>query len=141
MAKIERTMRQRLIQAIEQVLNADIPGTPKISQLRLSQGKLSGRVMYVALPGSGNKSKNVLSHRAQQVLGTINRQRKATSAVIQDALDVNRNVIAGAIHELKQAKFVKAVPVGGPAAFETANEFRPRTAKAAGKKTRKRARK
>jgi predicted HTH transcriptional regulator len=121
MAKEQRNDRRsdvrRIIQAIESVLNREIPGTPRLS------GTTSGRVLYVALPGSGNKSKNVLSQRAQQVLATIGRQRKATSAALQKALDVNRNVIAGAIHELKQAKFVKAVPAG--AAFETAGEFRP----------------
>lgn len=117
----------RIIKAIESVLNSEIPGTPRISQMRQTPDGLAGRVMYVALPGSGNKSKNVLSRRAQQVLASINRQRKATSAAIQEALDVNRNVIAGAIHELKQARFVKAVPVGP--ALETAHEFRPRSAR------------
>jgi hypothetical protein len=115
---------QRIIQAIESVLNAEIPGTPRISQVRRTSAGLTGRVMYVALPGSGRKSKNVLSRRAQQVLATINRLRKATSAAIQEALEVNRNVIAGAVHELKQAKFVKAVPVGP--AMEVVGEFHPR---------------
>ncbi len=120
---------KKIVRGIEELLNAEIPGTPRISQVRLSKGgAISGRVMYVALPGSGNKSKNVLSRRAQQVLAAINRQRKATSAALQESLDVNRNVIAGAIHELKQAKFVKAMPAGP--AFESAGEFRPRVRKA-----------
>lgn len=145
MAKIERSMRQRIIQAIEDVLNAEIPGTPRISQVRLSKGgSLSGRVMYVALPGSGKKSQNVLSHRAQQVLATINRQRKATSAALQDALEVNRNVIAGAIHELKQAKFVSVQRVPNVSAFESAGEFQPGRVRATAadrkRKTRKKTR-
>lgn len=124
MAKVQRSEQmRRIIQSIEEILNAEIPWTPRISQVRRTpEGKLAGRVMYVALPGSPKKSQNVLSHRAQQVLATINRQRKATSAALQDALTVNRNVIAGAIHELKQARFVKVVPVGGS---ESAAEFRP----------------
>jgi hypothetical protein len=138
MAKIERTLQQRIIQAIESVLNTEIPGTPRISGLKVAQGEdgrpmlTSGRVMYVALPGSGNKSRNVLSHRAQQVLAVINRKQRATSKALQAALNVNRNVIAGAVHELKQLKLVRTEPVlVGGQAFDVAHEFQPRRAKAA----------
>lgn len=107
MAKIERNDVRQLMQRFEAFLNQEVPGTPRVP-------RTGGRVMYVALPGTGRKSQNVLSNRAKQVLGAINRRRRATAAALQDTLKVNRNVIAGAIHELKQAQFVHAIPVGGP---------------------------
>ena len=113
MANVQRIHVQRIIQGIEELLNKEIPGTP---QLKMTTR--GGRVMYVALPGSGRKSKNVLSRRAQQVLGAINRQRRATAGALQKTLDVNRNVIAGAVHELKRQHFIQAVPAGVP--FEAA---------------------
>lgn len=116
MAKMQRSDVKRILKSIEQMLNANIPGTPSMA--------MGGRVLYVALPGSGTKSRNVLSPRAQEVLVAIGRQRKATSAALQKSLKVNRNVIAGAIHELKRAKFVQVVPAGGP--MESAGEYRPR---------------
>lgn len=95
-----------LARRVEEALNAQIPGTPR----------LGARVMYVALPGTGRKSLNVLSPRAKQVMAYINRNRRASSGALQVALSVNRNVIAGAIHELKQAGFVRADQVGSLAA-------------------------
>jgi hypothetical protein len=113
---------------IEKVLNEPIPGTPNISGLRRNADglQLQGRVMYVALPGSKRKSQNVLSRRAQQVLGQVNRTGRATAAALMDALEVNRNVIAGAVHELKQAGFLASQPADWSAAYEAAAEYKPR---------------
>lgn len=91
---------QDMVAKIEALMNTPIPGTPK----------MPGRVLYVAIPGSNKKSRNVLSRRATQVLIQIERKRRVSSKALQEALHVNRNVIAGAIHELKQAGFVKSEP-------------------------------
>ncbi len=110
-------LRQQIIRSIEAVLNQQIPGTPRVSH----------RVLYVALPGGGSKSRNALSSRAKQVLGILNRRRKVTSAALQQALKVNRNVIAGAIHELRQARFVDSEPL--MAGIETTSPKRKRARK------------
>jgi DNA segregation ATPase FtsK/SpoIIIE-like protein len=115
---MSRTEVRRLIKGIEELLNTEIPGTPRIG----------GRVMYVALPGTGSKSKDVLSPRAQQVMAFLARNRKASSQALQKALKVNRNVIAGAVHELKQAKFVRSERFEPD---QVAAESRPRRAVAA----------
>jgi hypothetical protein len=130
------TKIRRMLAMIEKVLNEPIPGTPNISGLRRSTDglQLQGRVMYVALPGSKRKSQNVLSHRAQQVLGQVNRQGRATAAALMDALEVNRNVIAGAVHELKQAGFLASQPA--TVGSESAAGYKPRQA-ATTKRTRK----
>jgi hypothetical protein len=125
---------RRIMGMIEKVLNEPIPGTPNISGIRRNaEGNLQGRVMYVALPGSKRKSQNVLSHRAQQVMGLVNRTGRTTAAALMEALEVNRNVIAGAVHELKQAGFLasKAVvgEVGGGRNYEAAAEVKPRARK------------
>lgn len=132
---------RRAIAMIEKVLNAPIPGTPNISSIhRNAEGNLQGRVMYVALPGSKRKSLNVLSHRAQQVMGQVNRTGRTTAAALMDALEVNRNVIAGAVHELKQAGFLASKAaiggdLGGGRNYEAAAEVKPRARKV--KKNRK----
>lgn len=92
---------QEFFSKVEQALNTPIPGTPK----------MPGRVLYVAIPGTGKKSRNVLSRRATQVLIQIERKRRVSSKQLQAALRVNRNVIAGAIHELKQEGFIRSEPV------------------------------
>jgi hypothetical protein len=118
---MKRTDIDRIVKAIEASLNAEIPGTPRIT------GRVvGGRVMYVALPGKG-KNREALSRRAGQVLAAIARKKEATSKALQGALRVNRNVIAGAIHELKQAKLVKAVTMPEPALAQSVAEHRPRT--------------
>lgn len=66
--------------------------------------------MYVAMPGRG-KNRKELTARATEVLDFLTSHKNATSAVLQKGLKVNRNVIAGAIHELKQAGFVKSEPI------------------------------
>lgn len=132
---LDRVRKQ--VHRLEVLLNTEIPGTPRISQVRRAAGAdgkvgFQGRVMYVALPGTGSKSQNVLSPRAKQVLGQINRHRRATAAMLQEALEVNRNVIAGAVHELKKAGLVAAETVGGGAN----DSWRP-TQVAAGQRPRK----
>lgn len=89
------------IATLEAMLNSPIPHTPA----------MPGRVLYVAIPGSGRgkKTRGVLSRRATQVLIQIERKRRVSSKGLQSALRVNRNVIAGAVHELKKAGFVKSV--------------------------------
>jgi hypothetical protein len=93
-----------LIERLETFLNREIPNTPRIT------GSLGGRVMYVPLPGS-QRSRAALSKRAAEVLAMIERNNAATSAQIQATLNVNRNVVAGAIHELKQFRLVKPQPI------------------------------
>lgn len=86
---------------VERVMNTPIPGT-------------GGRVLYVHIPGSG-KNRAALSRRAAEVLAFITKARGASSADLQRGLHVNRNVIAGAIHELKQAHCVEAEATAGEA--------------------------
>lgn len=109
---------KRLVRMIESMLNREIPGTPKIG----------GRVMYLPLPGTGSKARHVLSPRAQQVFSFLIKLGKpASSADLQKGLRVNRNVIAGAVHELKAKRALKRVQVGGRReAVEVAAEAPPR---------------
>lgn len=95
----------RLLAQLETLLNTEIPNTP-----RISGRAIGGRVMYVPLPGK-KRIRTELSKRAAQVLDLIERNHAATSAQIQATLHVNRNVVAGAIHELKQFKLVKPQPI------------------------------
>lgn len=127
---------RRLVEQIEKVLNDPIPGTPNISGVRRNaEGNLQGRVMYVALPGSKRKSQNVLSRRAQQVLGQVNRTGRTTAAALMDTLEVNRNVIAGAVHELKQAGFLATEPaMASGSGYQVAAEHTPRKRKKATRK-------
>lgn len=86
---------RKALRGTEKVMNRPIPGT-------------GARVMYVAIPGKG-KNREELTARAQEVLGFLNQagnRHRATAADLVKGLKVNRNVIAGAIHELKQAGFV-----------------------------------
>lgn len=121
------TRIRRILALIEKTLNEPIPGTPNISRKR--GGNPQGRVMYVALPGSKKKTQ-MLSHRAQQVMGQINRKGRITAAALMSALEVNRNVIAGAVHELKQAGFLGTEPaMASGAEYQTAAEHQPRKRK------------
>lgn len=124
------TQIRRILAMIEKTLNEPIPGTPNISGVRRNaEGNLQGRVMYVALPGSKRKSQNVLSHRAQQVMGLVNRTGRTTAAALMDALEVNRNVIAGAVHELKQAGFLATEALAsapGTRNYQAAAGYKPR---------------
>lgn len=90
---------RKALRGFERTMNRPIPGT-------------GGRVMYVALPGRG-KNRRELSERATEVLAFITTHKNVTSAALQAGLKVNRNVIAGAMHELKQAGFVKSEPIAG----------------------------
>lgn len=126
---------RKFVEGIEKVLNEPIPGTPNISGVRRNAaGNFQGRVMYVALPGSKRKSQNVLSRRAQQVMGQINRTGRTTAAALMDALEVNRNVIAGAVHELKQAGFLATEALTSGPAYQTAAGYKPRARKKNGRK-------
>lgn len=102
--KVERIMRQevpgstRMLRRAEQIMNTEIPGT-------------GSRVLYVAMPGRG-KTRKAISSRATEVLTYLRKQRKATAADLMKALDVNRNVIAGAVYELRQAGLIKSQATG-----------------------------
>lgn len=94
-----------VLERLEAFFNREIPNTPRIT----GRG-VGGRVMYVSLPGS-KRSRAALSQRASEVFALIERNRAVTSAQIQSTLNVNRNVVAGAIHELKEFKLVKPQPI------------------------------
>lgn len=92
-----QTEVRKTLRGVERTMNRSIPGT-------------GGRVMYVAVPGRG-RNRRELSARAQEVLTFLTHHKNATSRALQEGLRVNRNVIAGAIHELKQAGFVQSEPL------------------------------
>jgi len=96
-ARMIRVEVRKALRHTERTMNKPIPGT-------------GGRVMYVAVPGQGRNRAEV-SRRAGQVMAFLAKQQAATSAAIQRSLRVNRNVVAGAIHELKRAKLVRSEPV------------------------------
>lgn len=97
LVRMIRVEVRKALRGVERTMNRPIPGTG------------AGRVMYVAVPGRG-KNRKELTARASEVLSFLNKKHKATSAALQKGLKVNRNVIAGAIHELKEAGFVKSAP-------------------------------
>lgn len=107
MSKVERqklsmiSQIRGLLDRVERIGNAEIPGTPRIG----------GRVSYVPLPGSTVKARNILSPRALQVYRAIAKQKRATSRDLQKAMRVNRNVIAGALAEMRAAGLVKSESV------------------------------
>lgn len=102
MSKSERaTVISEIRSLLERLGNTEIPGTPKFG----------GRVTYVPLPGSSVKARNILSPRARQVYRTIRKQKRATSRDLQRALRVNRNVIAGALAEMRAASMIKSEPI------------------------------
>lgn len=86
-----------VVRAVERALNTEIPG-------------LGPRVRYVVLPGRGIHRRK-LNRRAREVLRAIRAQRGATSAELQRLLKVNRNVVAGAVHRLRQARAIKSETV------------------------------
>lgn len=83
-----------VLRSVERALNTAIPGT-------------GPRVRYVVLPGRGIHRRK-LNARAREVLKAIRKQRGATSAELQAFLKVNRNVVAGAVHRLRQARAIKS---------------------------------
>lgn len=97
LVRMIRVEVRKALRGVERTMNRPIPGT-------------GGRVMYVAMPGRG-KNRKELTDRAQEVLTFLSKHKNATSAALQKGLKVNRNVIAGAIHELKNAGFVKSTPI------------------------------
>ncbi len=107
--KIEKLLKQDiqvgdLAARIEEVINKEIPHTPRISGRRRK-----ARVLYVALPGRG-KAKTQLTARTLQVWEYLQAHQHQSAIAMQANLQVNRNVIAGAIHELKKAGLVKVEP-------------------------------
>lgn len=102
---------RRLGEQVEALVNAPIPGTGRMPL----QG---ARVLYMTLPGTKadriyKKARAAkLSARATEVLAFLVKQQKASSAALQKGLKVNRNVIAGAVHELKQAGLIVSQPLG-----------------------------
>lgn len=98
LARMIRVEIRKALRQTERTMNKPIQGTG------------TGRVLYVAMPGRGrNRAK--LTERADQVMAFLAKHQKATSAAIQAQLKVNRNVVAGAIHELKQANLVRVEPL------------------------------
>jgi predicted HTH transcriptional regulator len=97
-ARMIRVEVRKALRQTERTMNQPIKGTG------------TGRVLYVAIPGRGH-NRVELTTRARQVLVFLARHQKVTSDAIQAQLRVNRNVVAGAIHELKQAKLVRSEPI------------------------------
>lgn len=79
---------------LERALNRPIDGT-------------GARVLYVALPGRGLHRREV-TRRATQVLEYLERYKAASARELQRALKVNRNVISGAVFELRTAKLIRS---------------------------------
>lgn len=105
----------RIVRAFERLLKDESSGTPRVRHA-------GRRVAYVAQPGSASKKRQGLTPRAKQVFGYLARHRRATAVALQKALRVNRNVIAGAVHELKQVGFVRSEALAG-GAFQSASEY------------------
>lgn len=125
--KVNTVELKGLLRRLEQLLNAPIPGTPTIG----------GRVRYVPLPGRG-RNRAHLTARAAQVFEYLQRKGGETAAGLAAGLKVNRNVIAGAMHELRKARLVRSEPFegqrvrgGGRLATASASEYshRPRKGK------------
>lgn len=91
--------KQQLVKQIEELILASDAGHSAVRR----------EVIYVALRPAKRRVK--LSRRAIQVLRAVRKTRQATSHALQVALNVNRNVIAGAVHELKQAGVLKSALV------------------------------
>ena len=133
---MERSDVKALVRKIEELLNTEVtilPGRAKRREPEAASGDehdpnppIGGRIMYVPLPGTGRRFQ--LSPRAQQVFSFLTRNRKASPKALQVALKVNRNVIAGAVHELKAKHAIRTESVGpsGRRLVETAAEHAPR---------------
>jgi hypothetical protein len=100
---------------IADLLTREIPGTEHIGVRAVARSdaakafSAAGRVEYTRLKGS---VKN-LSARAQQVIETLDRHKgHGTSADLQKWMKVNRNVIAGALHELRQHRLIRSNRIG-----------------------------
>jgi hypothetical protein len=93
---------EKLLKAIEAAITADIPGTPQLGLAR------AGRVQYRRMRGSVKS----LSVRARQVIEALDKHKGVgTARDLQAWLKVNRNVIAGALHELRQAQMIRSEPL------------------------------
>lgn len=91
-----RTLRalRTASKALEAVLNAQVTPGP--------------RVLYVVVPGRG-VNRRTLTRRGQQFLAYIQKRGgKATAADLQRGLRVNRNVVSGAVFELRKKRIVKS---------------------------------
>lgn len=94
-----------LAKRIMSILQAEVPYTPKVGPPLRHAFTAQGRVEYHRLKGSIKE----LSARARQVIEALDKhQGHGTSADLQKWLKVNRNVIAGALHELRQAHLIRA---------------------------------
>lgn len=102
MAKSE--MRQ-LIRKIERLLNAEVPGTPAIG----------GRVRYVALPGSGRKSRlsrTKVKGRPAEVLAVVRAENgRAEVGTICEKLGLSYKSASAALHQLRRMKLVESRPL------------------------------
>lgn len=115
-----------LARKIAKTLNTDIPHTPQVRAAgrmrslgkRIAQGS---RVAYAIVKGVKPDS---VSERAMQVADYLAGRKMASSADIQRGLNVNRNVIAGAVHELKKSGYVRSV--AERRAYESAGEYQGR---------------
>lgn len=109
---------------VERVLNEPVPSRgPQSAGERSAAPAMrgGGRVIYVARVKTAK-----VAARAQQMLDAINRKGgRATAPEVMAAMSVNRNVIAGAVHELKQAGAVVIQPALPQVA--AAAEYAPRT--------------
>lgn len=111
---------QKMLRALEKMLAKEGRSAGRPAR----QGTIGGRVMYVAQAGS-KRAREALSARAAEVLGAVEKASKATSADLQRRLKVNRNVIAGAVHELKQAALLRSEGIGNGAIVQSAAEAAP----------------
>lgn len=126
---------RRLAKQINEVLQTEIPGTPKARDIakqimalveseappvgaigRVEPPKRAsmvhstiGRVQYVTIRSVRDLP---LSARAMQLARALDKHGgKGTSADLQRWLKVNRNVIAGALHELRRNKVIRSKPL------------------------------
>lgn len=132
---LDRKDIKALVKRIEEILNAEISLGPRprlAAQASQPPNPAGGsRTMYVPLPGTGSRFK--LSPRAQQVYSFLTRNRKASPGALQAGLKVNRNVIAGAVHELKRKHAIRVErsastrqPVATAAEYAPARRSKPR---------------
>ncbi len=89
-----------MAQRIEGYLNAEMP-FPRMT---------TRQVLYVRIPGSGTAKgqRRHVTPRAAQVLAYLQKKKKATAAELQKHLGINRNVVSGAIFELRRKRLVRS---------------------------------
>lgn len=94
-----------LARQIMKILETEVPYTPKVGKPLRTQAMAAGRVEYVRLRGSIKD----LSARASQLIQALDKHKGVgTASDMMGWLKVNRNVIAGALHELKQAGLIRS---------------------------------